>query len=290
MALRLITADERLSRPRNINVVLAGPSGVGKTTQARTLDPSTTLFVNAEAGDLALGTWKGTILNIRDEAAKLGVHPWEMTRALACVMAGPDPADYDGPYSQRSYQQYVEAIGGPETFAPFSLVYWDSATVAGRWSFEWSKRQPEALSEKTGKPDTRGAYGKHGNEMVRWFTTVQHIRDKSTILAVILEQTKDDFGRPLWEMQIDGSKAGRELPGIFDQVLTLMNFNTEGGEGYRAFVTKQDNQWQFPAKDRSGCLNPLEPANLGALIEKIRAGNRLDGQLATSLPQLQATA
>src|SRR3546814_4738369 len=41
MALRIITAEERLSRKPKINVALFGPSGVGKTFQAQTLDPET---------------------------------------------------------------------------------------------------------------------------------------------------------------------------------------------------------------------------------------------------------
>src|SRR5690348_9841958 len=98
MALRLITADERLAAPRTINTCILGPSGVGKTTLARTLDPATTLFVNAEAGDLALGKWPGTVVNIREEAQRIGVHPWELARAFACVLSGPDPADASGPY------------------------------------------------------------------------------------------------------------------------------------------------------------------------------------------------
>jgi hypothetical protein len=281
MALRLITADERLSRPRKINAVIFGPSGVGKTTQARTLDPKGTLFINAEAGDLALADWGGTILNIREEAQKLGIHPWELTRAISCLLSGPDPADPDGPYSLAAYQQYVSVLGPAEQFAPFHTVFYDSVTVAGRWSFEWSRRQPDAFN-KEGKPDTRGAYGLHGKEMVRWFTITQHIPDKSTIMVGILEQTKDDFGRAQWEAQIDGSKAGRELPGIFDQVLTLMNFTAENGQPYRAFVTQQGNQWGFPAKDRSGCLEPLEEPNLAKLLEKIRAGSRRDGTIVTT--------
>jgi hypothetical protein len=36
----------------------------------------------------------------------------------------------------------------------------------------------------------------------------------------------------------------------------------------RAFVCAP-NSWNFPAKDRSGRLDQLEPPNLGALIEKL---------------------
>src|SRR3546814_20337755 len=93
MALRIITAEERLSRKPKINVALFGPSGVGKTFQAQTLDPETTLFMDLEAGTLSLQNWRGDVIDVHKEAAALGVHPWEFARALACLLCGPDQID-----------------------------------------------------------------------------------------------------------------------------------------------------------------------------------------------------
>ncbi len=39
MALQIITADQRLAEKKGHKIVVCGPSGVGKTTLARTLDP-----------------------------------------------------------------------------------------------------------------------------------------------------------------------------------------------------------------------------------------------------------
>ncbi|MEI7774513.1 MAG: hypothetical protein WCK17_07025, partial [Verrucomicrobiota bacterium] len=41
------------------------------------------------------------------------------------------------------------------------------------------KGQPDAFSEKTGKPDIRGAYGLHGREMIAWLVHLQHTRAKN---------------------------------------------------------------------------------------------------------------
>ena len=58
-----------------------------------------------------------------------------------------------------------------------------------------------------------------GQEMVTWLTQAQHIATKNIIVVGILDETKDDFGRTLFAPQIEGGKAGRELPGIFDQII-----------------------------------------------------------------------
>jgi hypothetical protein len=211
-----------------------------------------------------------------------------LARALACVMCGPDPAadpmDSDNPYSQASYDTYCKHLGGPEAFAKYNAVFWDSVTVGARHCFAWCGTQPEAFSEKTGKPDNRGRYGLHGQEMVRWLTTVQHIPNKSIIIAAILNEDEDDLKRKTYSLQIDGGKSKTELPGIFDNVMTLAVFTDEKGATYRALVCTGMNEWGYPAKDRSGTLSVLEPPDLAKIIAKTGSGPR-QGELVREVPQ-----
>jgi hypothetical protein len=281
MTFKIITADERLARPSKVNIALFGPSGVGKTYQAQTLDPEKTLFIDYEAGTLSLQKWRGDVLDCRGMALDLKIDPWVMARAIACLLCGPDPADTTGPYSVKAYEQYAAVID-PAQFDKYDTIFIDSITVASRLAFGWAQRQPESFSEKTGKPDKRGAYGLLGQEMVTWLTTLQHM-PKSSVVAGILDRHVDDLGRITWEPQVEGGKTARELPGIFDQVLTLQNFTREDGPSYRAFVTQQNNPYGYPAKDRSGRLDPIEPPDLGALIRKIQSANRVD-TMNTTLP------
>ncbi|MCC6198430.1 MAG: AAA family ATPase, partial [Burkholderiales bacterium] len=71
--------------------------------------------------------------------------------------------------------------------------------------------------------------------------------------------------------------AGRELPGIVDQVISLHLFSRDAEGSYvldekaseRRLVCRAGTPYALPAKDRSGRLDLTEPPDLGALIAKI---------------------
>ena len=71
--------------------------------------------------------------------------------------------------------------------------------------------------------------------MMAWLTHLQHIRDKNVIFVGILDEYTDDYGRKQYALQIEGSKTGKELPGIVDEVLTMAVLGGENGS-FRAFV------------------------------------------------------
>ena len=261
MALRIITADERLSEPRGVKAVIFGKSGIGKTSLLWTLPAESTLFIDLEAGDLAVQGWSGASVRPRT---------WEECRDLALFLAGPNPSLRDEQaYSTAQHARVLQEYGDPATTACFSTIFVDSITVAGRLCFQWCRGQPEAYSERTGKPDVRGAYGLHGREMIAWLTHLQHARGRNVIFVGILDERTDDFNRKVFVPQIDGSKTGQELPGIVDQVITMAEVKDEAGASHRALVCQTINPWGLPAKDRSGRLDLIEPPHLCRLFEKI---------------------
>ena len=138
----------------------------------------------------------------------------------------------------------------------------------------WCKNQPGAFSEKTGKPDSRGAYGLLGQEMITALTHLQHVRDKHVIYVAILEEKTDEYNRRHFGLQLEGSKTALELPGVLDEVITLALLKTEDGTPYRAFVTRADNPYGYPSKDRSGRLDALEAPDLAKLIAKCLSHDR----------------
>jgi AAA domain len=281
MALRIISAEERLAESRGIKAAIFGGSGQGKTSLLWTLPADRTIFMDLEAGDLAVEGWTGDTIRPRT---------WQECRDFAAFIGGPNPALRDEqPYSPAHYAAACEQFGDPAKLDRYETLFVDSISVAGRLCFQWCRGQSEAFSEKSGKPDIRGAYGLHGREMIAWLTHLQHTRGKNIIFVGILDEKFDDFNRKVYVPQIDGSKTGLELPGIVDEVLTLTAIKDEHGQLRRALVCQTLNQWGYPAKDRSGRLDLIEEPHLGRLFAKIRGPARpIAERLEHSAPSIVA--
>lgn len=259
--LPIITADQRLAERRGVKGVLVGKSGIGKTSQLWTLPAESTLFFDLEAGDLAVEGWAGDTLRPRT---------WQECRDFAVYIGGANPALRDDqPFSQAHFEDVCARFGDPAKLDNYHSLFVDSITVAGRLCLQWCKGQPQAYSEKTGKPDSRGSYGLMGQEMIAWLTHLQHARGKNVWFVGILDERLDDFNRRVFSLQIDGSKTGLELPGIVDEVITLADLKAADGSIYRAFICHTLNDWGYPAKDRSGRLDLIEEPHLGRLMAKI---------------------
>lgn len=266
--LKIISADQRMAEQGGIKGVIFGPAKIGKTSLLWTLDPASTLFVDLEAGGLSVQGWQGDSIEIRD---------WDSARDLACFLGGPNPSRRpDQAYSQNHFDYVCRNYGDPASVAKYQTIFVDSITVASRLAFQWAKGQPEAISERSGKVDTRGAYGLLGQEMIGWVTQLQHIGARNVWFVGLLDAKRDDFNRPYFEPQIEGSKTGLELPGIVDEVITMTELTPEeeNAAPCRAFVCQRPNRWGYPAGDRSGKLGLVEEPHLGRLMEKIRGGKR----------------
>jgi hypothetical protein len=228
----------------------------------RTVDPTRTLFIDLEAGDLA----------VKDVPVDtLRPQSWAECRDLACFLTGPNPSlPPTACYSEAHYSAIAPAFADT-AIAGYDTYFVDSITVAGRLSFRWSEQQPEAFSERTSKKDIRGAYGLHAREMIAWLTQLQHARGKNVIFVGLLEWIADEFKRGgEWSLQIEGQKTARELPGIVDQIVTMQFIDFgDGASPVRAFVCTNPNPWGYPAGDRSGRLDQVEQPDLGALLAKL---------------------
>lgn len=283
MGFPIVTASQRKKEKRGIKGLILGEAGIGKTSLLWTIPEKSALFLDLEAGDLAVEGWRGDAL--RPET-------WQECRDYAVYIGGPNPAHRsDQSYSQAHYDAVCEKFGDPKRLDKYDTIFIDSISVAGRFCLQWAKGQPQAISEKTGKLDMRGAYGLLGQEMIGWITHLQHTRNKNIWLLGILQERTDDYGRRIFEAQIDGSKTGLELPGILDQVVTMTDIPDSNGNSTRVFINHTINPMRYPAKDRSGRLELQEPAHLGKLMAKIKgpAKSALE-RLEYSDPLVEATA
>jgi hypothetical protein len=284
MALRIISADERLSAAENkTSLAIFGPPGIGKTTLLKTLPEAETVCLDLEAGLKSVQDWRG---------ASIPVRSFGDFRDLAVLIGGADPAQDNASWYSASHLEHVRGLtrdSGLEAFlATKSIVFVDSITDLTRQAMLYAKQQPEAISERSGKPDVRGAYGLLGREVIQALKHLQHAPGKTVIFVGVLEKVTDEFNAVTWQPQMEGSKAARELPGIVDQVLSMHLFGRDKEGGYvlddksaeRRLVCKAGNPYGLPAKDRSGRLDMTEPPDLGQLIAKING--------ATPVPALAA--
>jgi hypothetical protein len=273
MPFRIITADERLSAAENkTSLAIFGPPGVGKTSLLKTLPAEETVCLDLEAGMKSVQDWRGDSIPVRS---------FTDFRDLVVLIGGPDPAQhpqswYGAEYHAWLQQQYL-GTGIQDYFARKRFVFVDSITDLTRQAMTWARQQPEAFSERTGKPDVRGAYGLLGREVIQALKHLQHARGKTVIFVGVLEKVTDEFGATTWQPQMEGTKAGRELPAIVDQVVSMHLFARDARGDWtldetsaeRRLVCRAGNPWGLPAKDRSGRLDLTEPPDLGALLARI---------------------
>jgi hypothetical protein len=242
-------------------MLIVGQAKIGKTSLLRTVDPRRTLFIDLEAGDLA----------VKDVPVDtLRPQTWEECRDLACFLTGPNPALPPVSCYSAAHYEAISPHFKDLSLDKYDMFFVDSGTVAGRLCFRWSEQQPEAFAERTGKKDVRSAFGLHGRELTTWLTHLQHARGKHVIFVAILEQRVDEFNHREWAIQLEGQMAARALPGIVDQIVTMSFVDfADGKPPTRAFVCTLPNPWQFPAGDRSGKLEQIEEPHLGKLITKL---------------------
>ncbi len=273
MAVRIITADERLSSAGNkTSVAIFGPPGVGKTSLLKTLPADKTVCLDLEAGMKSVQDWSG---------ASIPVRSFGDFRDLVVLIGGPDPAVDPNAFYSAQHHQHVRSVysgsGVEEFLASMPVIFVDSITDLTRQAMAFAKQQPEAFSDRTGKPDVRGAYGLLGREVIQALKHLQHAPAKTVIFVGVLEKVTDEFNAITWQPQMEGSKAGRELPGIVDQVISMHLFSADAESSWlldekateRRLVCRSGNPFGLPAKDRSGRLDMTEAPDLGALLSKI---------------------
>jgi len=128
-------------------------------------------------------------------------------------------------------------------------------------------------AEKKKASDPRQAYGAVIDRMT---AAMRSFRDLSVgvYFSAKLAKTRDDAtGRVTYGISMPGAKLGDALPYLFDEVFRLVAVDEIASDGKKAAVRylQTSGDARSVAKDRSGALAPLEPADLGAVVAKMAA-------------------
>jgi hypothetical protein len=240
MALKIKTLREATDG-RGVKLAIYGGSGVGKTTQIASLlgllgDDDKLLIVTAEHG----------LLTLRQDALGVTDDP----RVLVAEIASVGEA-----------REGVEFAKSPANGVVWVVV--DSVS-------NLAERELRATMQQ--KPDPRQAYGE---VMLRIPALLWQLVDVAHLNVLFIFQEHRDERNEGTTKQPDmvsyygplvPSKAMQQaMPYIFDAVLRM----EQQPNGERRFRTAKTAT--IAAKDRGGKLETFEPADLAALVEKIRA-------------------
>jgi len=128
-------------------------------------------------------------------------------------------------------------------------------------------------SEKAKTKDPRQAYGALQDSMLG---IMRAFRDLpcGVYFSAKMQSTKDEAtSRVSYGIGMPGTKLGESIPYLFDEVFRLVVVDEDDGNGgkvvSRYLLTATDGK--STAKDRSGRLDAYEPADLGAVVAKIKS-------------------
>lgn len=161
----------------------------------------------------------------------------------------------------------IEIKSMPDLYEAFTFLKADT-------TYDWvcldsiSEIAEVLLSTERGKTkDARQAYGELSDQMMQ---LLRGFRDlpKNVYFSAKQSKMKDEVtGGLLYAPSAPGSKVPEAMPYLFDMVFALHAWKDEEGGMQYGLQTSRDAQYE--AKDRSGKLDMMEPANLGAIHDKI---------------------
>lgn len=223
-----------------LKMLVIGEPGSGKTFLAGTINEPT-IIISAEAGLLCLKDKDIDVFDItRDN--KGGLIPKENRIA-------------------RLGEAYKFLLSDA-ALKKYKWVYIDSLS-------EISQNLMEQLyTEFPERKDTLPMYGENAKRMRSLIKSFRDLPGYNVVFSCLSTVDKDENGQRYIGVSIVGSMADK-IAAFFDEVFYLNALkNSETGKIERQLITEKSEK--LVAKDRSGMLDRIEPANLALIANKIR--------------------
>lgn len=221
-----------------IKAVVYGQSGAGKTTLAKTLAKYKPIILSLEGGLLSIAGEDIDVIDMTQDDAG-NVIPMHLRSARIT----------------EAYQ-YLQA---KEAREKYKTVFIDSITEIGQ------AVHAAALKEFPERNQALPMWGEYGNRMKNLIRAFRDLPGYHVVFTCLSKIEKDEAGKRFAAFDLSGSIADR-MPGFFDLVAYL-RVNEEGGRELLCAPTES-----VLAKDRSGKLAKIEPANLETVFAKILGG------------------
>ncbi len=242
MALQRKTLRQAIEA-RGAKIAVYGKSGVGKTTQIASLLP---LLDDDKRVQLAIITAEHGLLTLgQDDLAMLDDPRIEVLECTSII----------------DVKDAVAIVKNPANGYAFVVV--DSVSNIA---------QRELLARLETSGDPRKAYGEMQTGTLRFLWQLVDVEHLNVIF--IFQEHRDEINMGTankpdmvahYSVNIPSNSLKQDMPYTFDAVLRM-----EMAGDKRQFRTSTTST--IMAKDRSGTLAVLEPADLGAVIVKIRSG------------------
>lgn len=243
----------------------------------RSLPATKTLLVNIGLGTLGFGQFPGQAFH---------VHDWPNLMDLAVIVGGGNPSlKADLPFSPQHHDSVLRTMGGTDPMEGVETIMihgWGIRTI-----LEWHCL---GLHAWTGKEETTEFQRFQTGQLIGFMRQIfrASLRGIHVWITFPLRHPNEMAGsnnRPLPDLPGD---VIHEMMCLSDLVLSMEEI-WNCGTPETTLITAHNNSWGYPAKSSKAFgLDPLEPADLLALTNKVMGEVHHSGPMAWSLAEARA--